>query len=287
VNGRLSERSARRFRRLRPLALPLLETLVAVCVQVPVYAQRFLSVGIGAARLHVTGNMKFDNIPQRRTGASGAALRALLCGDGREPLLVAGSTHPDEELVLAGIRRRLAARGLAARLVVAPRHPARAATIVAQLERHGFDVVRRSDLGGPVVPRADQVVLLDTVGELEGVYALADAVFVGGSLVPHGGQNVMEPASVGRPVVVGPNVWNFRGEVDMLLQAEGLRVAGDAAGVEAALAAWLEDPAAAAALGSRARAAIEASKGATANTLAVLRPWLEALEAGTALPLTP
>jgi 3-deoxy-D-manno-octulosonic-acid transferase len=118
-------------------------------------------------------------------------------------------------------------------------------------------------------------VLLDTVGELETVYSLSSLVFVGGTLVPHGGQNVMEPASLGCPVVVGPHLANFRGEIEMLRHADGIAVVPDAAGVEATVLAWLERPEEARALGARARQAILASKGATERTLEVLRPWLD------------
>ena len=137
----------------------------------------------------------------------------------------------------------------------------------------GLDVVRRSRL--PATPPPDAVRLLDTVGELEQAYALADAVFVGGTLVRHGGQNMMEPASQGRPVVVGPHVHTFRGEVDLLLAAGGLVQVADEAGVEAVVRAWLADPAAARALGERGRQVLEGNKGATERTLEVLRPLLD------------
>jgi 3-deoxy-D-manno-octulosonic-acid transferase len=120
-------------------------------------------------------------------------------------------------------------------------------------------------------------VLLDTVGELEAVYSLADVVFVGGSLLRHGGHNMMEAASLGKPVVVGPHTFNFRGEVDLLAAAGGLAQVDDAKGLEARLVAWLESPADAAATGERGRHAILSSKGATARTLEVLRPMLARL----------
>jgi 3-deoxy-D-manno-octulosonic-acid transferase len=130
---------------------------------------------------------------------------------------------------------------------------------------------------GSVPPQEDVVILVDTVGELEVVYALADVVFVGGTLVPHGGQNVMEPASLGKPVVVGPHVHNFRGEVDMLRQADALVLAADASSVEATLRRWLADPETARAVGERARDVINGSKGATDRTIEILRPLLQGL----------
>lgn len=279
VNGRLSAASAQRFGRARRLAGPLLATIEAVCVQVPEYAQRFLALGIAPGRVHVTGNMKLDNIPLRREGPRDLSFRDLLALPAGRPVLVGGSTHPREEAALARIAARLAASGTPVALVLAPRHPGRADDAERDVRAAGLEVVRRSRLpaGAPVPP--DAVRLLDSVGELEQAYALADAVFVGGTLVRHGGQNMMEPASQGRPVVVGPYVHNFRGEVDLLLAADGLVQVPDEAGVEAVLRRWLADPAAARALGERGRQVLEGNKGATERTLEVLRPLLDAAAA--------
>ena len=236
-------------------------------------------MGLAPSRIHVTGNMKFDNIPMPIEDPRQRAFDALVGHDGRMPLVVAGSTHPGEERALARIRRRLAEAGQPFRLLVAPRHPARGDVVEAELRREGLSVVRRSRVApGGTVERADAV-LLDTVGELEMAYALADVVFVGGTLVPHGGQNMMEPASLGRPVVVGPSLFNFRGEVDLLRHAEGLEIVGDEAGVESTLSRWFLDPEAAARVGRRAFGAIRASKGATDKTMEVLRPLLRRIAA--------
>lgn len=283
VNGRISERSASRFRRGGRLSRALLAAIECFCVQLPVHAERFRSLGVAADRVVVTGNLKFDNVPVLvDRGRSDAWARRLGVGDGR-PLFVAGSTHPPEERHVAAVVRSLRARGVPLRAVVAPRHPARADAAEADLRRAGLEVVRRSRLGpegAGAVP--DAVVLLDSVGELESVYALADVVFVGGSLVRHGGQNVMEPASVAKPILVGPHTWNFRGEVDLLAAAGALEVVDGPAALADALARCLADPSAAAARGERGRAAILESKGATERTLAVIEPWLAPLAARAA-----
>lgn len=275
VNGRMSERSAGRFGMVRSLVRPILGNFSEVCVQLDTYATRFRTLGVDPAHLHVTGNMKFDNIPIQTASDRYEAFGRLLGEGGGLPLLVAGSTHPDEERTLVRMKRRLDADGLACRLLLVPRHPARADHVESQVRREGYEVIRRSALDGTNPPSPETVVLLDTVGELEAAYTQADLVFVGGTLVKHGGQNMMEPASLGCPVVVGPYVSNFRGEVDMLLKADGLVLADDAAGVEATLARWLGDPEEAQALGRCAREAIVASKGATERTFNVLRPLLE------------
>jgi len=275
VNGRMSPRSANRFRMFGLIARPLLQTLERVCVQLPVYAERFASLGVVADCVHVTGNMKFDNIPIKQEGERRERFARLMgAGDG-VPVIVAGSTHPGEERAMASIAKRFAGRGIAARFIIAPRHPPRADSVETEIRRVGLDVARRSGLDGTVPPPRGAVVLLDTVGELELAYGLADAVFVGGTLVRHGGQNMMEPASLGRAVVVGPYIENFRGEVDMLLDADGLVLAHDEAGVEETLQRWITDPDSAAACGRRAQKVIDDSKGATDMTLEVLRPLLE------------
>jgi 3-deoxy-D-manno-octulosonic-acid transferase len=275
VNGRISERSRRRFRLLGGAVAWMLRSVERYCVQLPAYAERFVALGVDPARIAVTGNMKLDNIPiAREDGRTAFFERLLRTGDGR-PVLVAGSTHPTEERTAARVHRRLEDEGLRSRLVVVPRHPERADAAEAEIRAEGRRVLRRSACRDGVGPGPDDVLLLDTVGELEALYAVADLVFVGGTLVPHGGQNMMEPASLGRPVVVGPHLHNFRADVELLRQADGLVVAPDEAGVERALREWLRDPEAARAVGARARSAILASKGATERTFEVLRPILE------------
>jgi len=281
VNGKLSARSAHRFGLLAPVARRLMDCIEIFCVQLPLHERRFRDLGVPAERIHVTGNMKFDNIPIKQDALRDDAFVHLLgCADGI-PIIVAGSTHPGEERALARIHASLRADGIPFRLVVAPRHPARADTVAADIRREGGDVVRRSRMGPEDGPREGQIVLLDTVGELERVYARADGVFVGGSLVRHGGQNMMEPASLGKPVVVGRHVFNFRGEVEMLRHVDGIALVRDAAGVEATLRTWLADPASARAMGTRAREVIERSKGATGRTLDCLRPLLERVRFAT------
>ncbi|MDJ0521618.1 MAG: 3-deoxy-D-manno-octulosonic acid transferase [Planctomycetota bacterium] len=282
VNGKMSKRSAKRFGALPAVTRRLLDCIEILCVQLPLHEERFRALGVPAERIHVTGNMKFDNIPIKQDQVRDDEFVRLLGADDGLPIVVAGSTHPNEERTLARISRRLTESGMKHRLVVAPRHPARADTVEADMRREGGDVVRRSRMGAEGRPSDGQIVLLDTVGELERVYARADVVFVGGSLVRHGGQNMMEPASLGKPVVVGRYVHNFRGEVEMLKHVDGIVVERDAEGVEATLRSWLADPASASEIGHRARDVIERSKGATSRTLEKLRPLLERVARPTA-----
>jgi 3-deoxy-D-manno-octulosonic-acid transferase len=276
VNGKMSRRSATRFAALSRVSRPLLQSLDLVCAQIPAYAERFRALGVDPARIRVTGNMKFDNIPIKTEDRREGALGRLLAAEGLATV-VAGSTHPGEERALAAMHRRFLASGLACRFVIVPRHPARADTVEHDIVREGGRVVRRSRLTDETRLHPEDIVLLDTVGELEMVYAQADVVFVGGTLVPHGGQNMMEPASLGRAVVVGPHITNFRDEVGMLLEARGILLERDADAVETVIRRWLEHPEEAAGFGQRARQVILDSKGATGRTLEAIRPHLARL----------
>ncbi len=285
VNGRMSERSARRFRRVPWVSRPLVRALDHVFVQIPAYAKRFLALGVDEHRLSVTGNMKFDNIPLKVSDSRPQEFARLFGLGGDDRVLVAGSTHPGEERILVQVARRLAASGRPLRLIVAPRHPGRRDTVESDIRRAGGTPVLRSRLtDSGLQPGPGTTIVLDSVGELESVYRLADFVFVGGTLVRHGGQNMMEPASLGKPVVVGPSIANFRGEVAMLLAVDGLRVVSDEAALGDVLAAWWDDPASARDLGARARVAILESKGASARTLAGLMPYLLAARRSVTAP---
>ena len=278
VNGKMSPRSTRRFVGLRALSAPLMRSLCTVCVQHSVYKERYRKVGVPLERLHVTGNMKFDNIPPEPDQERLRFFRGLLRLGSGVPVVVGGSTHPGEEEALARVQQAAISAGLQARWIVAPRHPARVDTVEQEMRRQGAKVIRRSRLDeGSAGPAPDELVLLDTVGELEHIYALADAVYIGGTLVPHGGQNMMEPASLGKPVVIGPHFHNFRGEVDMLKQADAIAICPDESTVRETLMDWLREPGSARDLGGRARREILASKGATDATIALLRPLLEPL----------
>lgn len=181
---------------------------------------------------------------------------------------MAGSTHASEELAVVEAWR---AQAPLARLVLVPRHPPRCAALVEELRAAGVAVQRLTELrAGTVAPDPCQPVIVDTIGELERVYALADVVFVGGSLVPHGGQNVLEPAAQGLPVVFGPHMHNFRQEARLLLDANAAVQLLDARKLSEALGRLLRNATLCARMGEAALAAVERQKGATALTAAAL-----------------
>ncbi len=267
INGRISERSFRGYRRLRGL-LPQLDLIRMYCVQDGIYQTRLLDLGVDVARVRVTGNMKYDSVLLGPGPAEGGPLRNWLAPDGRL-VLVVGSSHGDEDLWLwLAAREATAGLPLPVRVVVVPRHPERSASVCDALRSAGAEPVRWSTLGESRPALADAAVLVvDTIGQLQRFYGACDVAFVGGSLVPHGGQNMLEPAAQGRAVVFGPHVANFRTDVDLLLHAGAAVQVADRRALAATLAELFRRPDRRADLGARAREVIAANRGATGRTL--------------------
>ena len=205
VNARISDRSFPRYMRLRRPWRPFLSRLAAVLAQSEVDAERLRAIGCAAERVSVAGNLKFD---VRAAGESEAARLLKALGTGLR-FVVAGSTLEGEEAALLQAWPKLGAADPHLALVLAPRHPERFAAVAGYLEASGIPWVRRSEWKGkadPIAPlEPGQIVLLDTIGELASVYSLATVAFVGGSLVPAGGHNPLEPAQFGVPIVMGPH----------------------------------------------------------------------------------
>ncbi len=266
VNGRITQRSYRRYRWFRRL-LPQFARISLFCVQDDEYGARFRALGADPDRVLITGNVKADGL---RTGPREIPheLARLVAAAPGQRVVVAGSTHASEEAALVRAWRASFPRE---RLVLVPRHPERAAALVRELAGAGADAQLLTRLRAGEAPDPARPLLVDTIGELEKVYALSDLVFVGGSLVPHGGQNMLEPAAQGRAVVFGPHVHNFQQEA-LLLEKAGaaVRVPGEARLGET-LAALLADADRRAEMGAAGRGAVEGQKGATALTLAALR----------------
>ncbi len=284
VNGRISERSFRGYRLARGL-LPQFEWIERYCVQNETYCERLLALGVAPARIAVTGNMKYDGVSVRGAPSGSAALRDWLAADGRL-VLVCGSTHGREEEWLAESLAHVRAKlGCPVRLVLVPRHPERAPAVAEALSSRGARVLRWSTLGDARPPLADDAVLLvDTIGQLETFYGACDVAFVGGSLVPHGGQNMLEPAALGRAVVFGPYVSNFRTDVELLLQARAVVQLAGRFELDAALLRLFADPSLRAELGERAVALIRGNQGATDRTLELIAPLLDRTLGGRTAP---
>ena len=279
INGRMTQHSFGQYL-LFKRALPQFNRVSLFCAQLDEYAQRFRSLGGPPERALVTGNLKADGL---RIGvpepAVVAQLRELFGAPQGTPVVVAGSTHEPEERQLYETWRRWVPT---TRLILVPRHPERAPRVLRALEELGGSAQLLSSLRAGEVPDPARPVVVDTIGELERIYALADLVFVGGSLIPHGGQNVLEPAARGRPVLHGPHMSNFVQEAGLLERAGASLRVEDADELGRALARLLDDPQARERMGASGRDAVESQQGALARTLLALaeRGLFEAPEPG-------
>ncbi|MEO1083000.1 MAG: 3-deoxy-D-manno-octulosonic acid transferase [Acidobacteriota bacterium] len=271
VNGRMSDRAFKRQAKIGGVNQLFYRHVERFGLQSEEDRRRLEQLGVPADRLRVTGNLKYDAAePPRRED-----LESLVLGiaDGR-PVIVAGSTMDGEEEPVLAAHRRLATEGTEALLIVAPRHPERWPAVAALLEADGRPSARRSALGEPPSPRID-VLLLDSLGELAGLYRLAQAAFIGGTLVPTGGHNPLEPARFAVPTVVGPSMENFQ-EMAEHFDAEGAwrRVTG-AAQLGDAWGELLSDPALARTVGGRAKALLDANRGALDKSLDLIAPLID------------
>ena len=270
ANGRLSDRSFRRYRMVRTAMKRVLADITVFGMQSAEDARRVIALGAPPERVVVTGNLKAEPLADP-AGAVDLWHRLLgLAAD--QPVWIAGSTHRgEEEAVLEAHCRALLDRPNLA-LVLAPRHPERVGEVIGVLKARGLAAVRRSDL--PSRPSPGAVIVLDTVGELAQLYAIADVVFVGGSLSPLGGHNMLEPALRGKPVLFGPHTHNFREAAAVLVDSGAGRVVRDAGELGAELKRLLADSVLCARLGAAGRDAVLARHGAVRATLELIAQYL-------------
>jgi 3-deoxy-D-manno-octulosonic-acid transferase len=264
ANGRISDRSYRRYRLVRRLFRRVLDDIVVFCMQSEEDARRIISLGASPERVLVTGNLKME-APSGDAGAEQLWRRLLHLG--QAPVIVAGSTHRGEEATMLDAFLTLRAEAGDLRLVLAPRHPERLDEVEGLARSRGVSVVRRSRVSAG---QAAPVILLDTMGELASLYAVADVIFVGGSLVPTGGHNVVEPALHAKPVVFGPHMTNFRDAAALLLRADAAVQVKEESELGPALGRLLGDARARQALGRAAWTAVRAHQGACVRTVAAL-----------------
>lgn len=271
VNARMSPRSFRRLSRIAGPARRLLFANVArFAVQEEEYTERFRRLGVPAAKLVITGSVKYDGAAGDRDGTKTRQLAALLglpVSASAPVVLVAGSTHAPEEMVVLVSFARLRSRFPNLRLVLVPRHPDRFEEVARLVEQSGLPSARRSRIVEPLA-EMPAVVLLDTVGELGAAWGLADVGFTGGSLDGRrGGQSMIEPAGYGVACVFGPHVWNFKDAARRLVEVGGATMIADATELDGALASLLADPGLRERTGAAARALVARQQGATARTL--------------------
>jgi 3-deoxy-D-manno-octulosonic-acid transferase len=273
VNGRVSDRSFGRYRSFAFLVRPILRKISLFCVQTPLDAERLKALGVRDAAIRVTGNMKFDvqvrDYTELRKDYTDYRQRFGLTG--KERLWVAASTHAGEEEIIVSAYKRLRQDFPFLRLLIAPRHPERSGQVEQCLTSAGLTPQRISKLSTVIeedkrqkeLPDREAVFILDTIGQLMYFYAIADLVFVGGSLVKTGGHNILEPASLGKAVITGPHMFNFRDIAALFSARRGCVTVSDAFQLEDELRQLLADEKKAEALGIRAREAICGNQGAT------------------------
>jgi len=266
ANGRISDRSFHRYLRVRWLMRRVLADVTVFAMQSEEDARRILALGASPSRVVVTGNLKSDLVPEAEP--VDAAWRERLGLGATDRLWIAGSTHRGEETIVLDVFLRARARCPGLGLLLAPRHPERADEVEDLIRERGLVPVRRSRLPDGHAPGG--VVILDTVGELAALYGVAEVVFVGGSLVPIGGHNVLEPAMRGKPVLYGPHTSNFREGAERLQRSGGGIVVKDGLELERELSLLLEDPDLARRTGDAARAAFAGRQGAVHATLELI-----------------
>ena len=276
VNARLSERSALGYEKWSFIFKPLFASLQTVGVHHEADARRLESVGSDPAVITVTGNMKFDQAAAASGGGIDAAALLAKLGVSDQPVLLGGSTFEGEEVMLAESLPRLREGCPDLLLVIVPRHSERAGAVAAALGKTGLKVARRTEI--EISPEKPDVLLVDTTGELKAFFAVATVVFMGKSLTAQGGQNPIEPAALGKPVVFGPFMQNFTAVTRQLLEAEAAVQVADEPELVDAVERLLADRARRERMGAAALEVVKANQGATQRTANYLGESLRALK---------
>lgn len=276
INGRMSPRSFRNHCRLRLLTSHLFRYLDFCAVQTPAYASCYRALGVPHERISVTGSIKYDGVVMDRQNARTRALAELFGIRSEDLVLVAGSTQDPEEGMAVGIWNLCKKDMPQFRLILVPRQKERFETVAAALTRQQLPFVRRSALQKPLKDR-DQIILVDTIGELSAVWGLAHVAFVGGSLDgKRGGQNMIEPAAYGAAVLFGPHVWNFRDTANRLVEGRAAIQVTDEADLSHTIKQLLSQKSMRVELGRRAQELVKSQQGATLRTLEGIEQFLAA-----------
>jgi 3-deoxy-D-manno-octulosonic-acid transferase len=294
INGRISPKSFSRYQKIRGFMRQVLAGLATASMQSDEDAKRIALLGLSENRIRTPGNLKFDSATLPANVSNVALdLRQRFNINSSRPLIVAASTHaPEESVVIDAFKAiRKTPGGKESRLLIAPRHPERFDEVAKIITDSGFNWSRRSFLPTPV-DATSEIILLDSIGELRSTFQLAEIAFVGGSIIPHGGQNVLEPAAQGVCVITGAHTHNFAAIIRALLAADALiqlppvTVTEAPARLAHAFGELLGDPARRKATGARAQDVCTASRGATERTIEIIADMVEAhIATGEGVPL--
>jgi 3-deoxy-D-manno-octulosonic-acid transferase len=286
INGRISSRSYPRYRLVRPFFKRVLADVDRFCMQSDESARRLIDLGADPSRVSVTGSLKFDSLPMPTPIAHGKPRERVLRFfpmSANRVVVVAGSTMRGEESAVLRAMARIKATIPGAIAIVAPRQPERFAEAERLACEAGFSTARRSQLAIDAEPRVE-IVILDSVGELAQLYQVATAVFVGGSLVDHGGHNILEPAVFGKPILFGPHMDNFREIAETFLTNGAAVQVQSERELEEVLLTLVSDPVRRARLGAAARALVDANRGAKVKTLEAIADVLPSIRGGVVRP---
>ncbi|MGH8559059.1 MAG: lipid IV(A) 3-deoxy-D-manno-octulosonic acid transferase [Methylococcales bacterium] len=272
INARLSEKSARGYRKLRSLAGETLSHVSLIAAQAPDDAQRFADIGANRKNITVTGNIKFDYLVPESVIEQGASLRKNLFGE--RPVWIAASTHHGEEEQILDAFEQIRAKIFNLLLILVPRRPERFGRVTLLCKHRGFEIVPRSS--GLACPENIPIFLLDSMGELKQFYATADIAYVGGSLVKTGGHNALEAAALGVPVLFGPHMFNFQTIADSLVKAGAAFQVRDTLSLAAHVVKLLENDDRRKKVGRSAKAFVEENRGAMQRILKLFEDYLDA-----------
>lgn len=271
VNGRISSRSIRSYRRIKPLLRPVLEQMTAFSMIRTEDAQRICELGAPRNRVVVNGNAKYDRLAQLVSPDVRADCLNLLNLNDTQPVFVAGSTRSGEEETVLDAYRHVRARYPETVLIIAPRHITRIPRVRQLVVAQGFDCQLRSEIDAGERQRTAQIVVVDSIGELQALYGVATVVFCGGSLVPLGGHNILEAAVWGKPVLYGPHMDDFQDDRALLESAGGGMTVGNAQELGGAVAGLLARPDKAAAMGAAGRGTVLENQGASRRHAGIIQ----------------
>ena len=282
VNGRISNKSLIAYKTISRISKTFHNSLTnktnIFCARTETDAQRFCDLGIPNDRVFFTGTIKYDNIPAHIDEANKKKLAGLFNISDSDLVLMGGSTHEGEEEILLRLYENLSKTYSNLRLIIAPRHIERAGDVSRLIEKRGFIPLLKTDIKESNYQWQNTkktIIIIDTVGDLVNIYSLANIVFVGKSLVPLGGQNMMEPAGLGKPVVFGPHVFNFKEELDLLLRNDAARMVESEEELHNTIEYLIKNPDAANEMGIKAQKVINEERGATEKNMGIIREALK------------
>jgi len=270
VSARISPRSVPGYRRLLPLIRDTLSHGIIIAAQTEADAKRFIEVGANPSRTRVTGNIKFDVELDPGIAGEGASLRNALFGE--RPVWIAASTHDGEELLVLEAHRTLLQHHPDLLLVLVPRHPERFDDVRELVEKQAFKVVSRT--ADQACEPSTEVFLVDTMGEVPLFYAASDIAFVGGSLIPVGGHNLLEPAAQGLPIITGPHLFNAQEIAEDFIEIAACEVVADSSELALSVSNLIENPAEAEKMGRNGLTVLEQNRGSLERLLVLLEPLL-------------